>query len=275
MPMKTQNYQVQTSDTGRIDVLVARLLNFSRTRVRGLMDHEGVQLNGVACHDYGTMVAADDTLLLSYDPQRKYREKPQERKPQGFGLIFKDEHLVVVNKEAGVLTVPTERRERNSLVDLLSVFLHGPQQRGSKVSVVHRLDRDTSGLLVFGQRQAITDQLIKQFAARKPEREYLAIVTGKLPQDFGEIRSRLSTDKALNQRSGATGDMAITHYRVLTRFPSATLVAVNLETGRRNQIRVHFADMGHPILGDVRYESERAYGMALPAFGSACQSTGF
>jgi 23S rRNA pseudouridine1911/1915/1917 synthase len=216
------------------------------------------------CRDYGAHVVAQDELVLCYDPERKYREKPAERKTHGFQVVFRDEHLTIVNKEAGILTVPTDRREKNTLVDLLSNHLAGGQSRGPKVCVVHRLDRDTSGLLVFGQRPAIAEDLIRQFSARKPEREYYAIVAGKLAQDQGTIRSLLQTDKALNQKSSATGDLAITHYRVITRFPDTTMVAVNLETGRRNQIRVHFAEMGHPILGDVRYESDRALHASWP-----------
>jgi 23S rRNA pseudouridine1911/1915/1917 synthase len=262
--MKRLNYNILEADTGRIDILIARLLDFSRARVRGLMDHEGVMLNGEDCRDYGAHVTANDQLVLSYDPERKYREKPPERKPHGFTLVFCDEHLAIVNKDAGILTVPTDRREKNTLIDLLSNFLAGGQARAPKVSIVHRLDRDTSGLLVFGHRPAIAENLIKQFAARKPEREYYAIVAGKLDRNKGEIRSLLQTDKALNQKSGTNGELAITHYRVITRYPDATLVAVNLETGRRNQIRVHFAEMGHPILGDVRYESDRASHSAWP-----------
>ncbi len=264
MPLKKLIYRVLPSDVGRIDVLIARLLDFSRARVRGLMDHESVRVNDEECRDAGTLLAADDLIEMSYDPQRKYREKPVERKPHGFSIVYLDSEVAVVNKEAGILSVPTERRETNSLVDLLTNFLGRGQHRPPKVSVVHRLDRDTSGLLVFGLAPPIAGDLIKQFKARKPKREYYAIVAGRVAQDQGEIRTLLATDKALNQRSGATGELAITHYRVITRYADATMVAVKLETGRRNQIRVHFAEMGHPILGDVRYESERAAHKSWP-----------
>ncbi|HYX32647.1 MAG TPA: S4 domain-containing protein, partial [Oligoflexus sp.] len=114
-PVKKLTYSVLEADAGRIDILVARLLDFSRARVRGLMDHEGVTLNGEECQDYGTHVAADDVVVLTYDPERKYREKTPERKTHGITLIFRDEHLAIVNKEAGILTVPTDRREKNTL----------------------------------------------------------------------------------------------------------------------------------------------------------------
>ncbi len=264
MPIKKLSYTVLEADSGRVDRLVARLLDFARARVRGLVDHGGVHINGLACHDAGAPIALGDRLELEYDPQRKYREKAPERKTQGFTVVFKDEFLSVVNKEAGILTVPTDRRETHTLADLLSRHLAAGQSRGPKVCVIHRLDRDTSGLLVFAQSHKIADSLIAQFAARKPEREYTAIVAGQLEQDQGEIRSLLSSDKSLNQRSGARGELAITHYRVVARYPGASEIAVNLETGRRNQIRVHFAEMGHPILGDVRYESAKAMHPAWP-----------
>ena len=264
MPLKKLIYRVLPTDVGRIDLLIARLLEFSRARVRGLMEHEDVRVNDEECRDAGTLLAADDLIEMSYDPQRKYREKPPERKPQGFSVVYLDEQLAVVNKEAGILSVPTDRRETNTLVDRLTHYLARGQHRLPKVSVVHRLDRDTSGLLVFGLTPLVAGDLIKQFKARKPKREYYAIVAGRLVQNDGEMRSLLSTDKSLNQRSGATGEVAITHYRVVTRYADATLVAVKLETGRRNQIRVHFAEMGHPILGDVRYESDRAAHNAWP-----------
>jgi 23S rRNA-/tRNA-specific pseudouridylate synthase len=105
--MKKQTYCVLESDAGRMDILVARLLGFSRARVRGLMDHEGVTLNGMECSDYGTQVVAGDQIGLAYDPERKYREKPIERRTHGFRVVYRDEHLAIVDKDAGVLTVPT------------------------------------------------------------------------------------------------------------------------------------------------------------------------
>lgn len=264
MASKELKHQVVEQETGRIDVLVARLTGFARSRVRGLVDHGGVRLNDNPCADAGARIAAGDVVTVVFDPARKYREKPVERATHGFTVVYSDEHLVVVNKEPGILTVPTSRGERQTLVDLLSTHLGRGQRSRGKVSVVHRLDRDTSGLLVFGRTPAVAKDLIAQFAAHKPEREYAAIVAGEVAQDKGTIRSHLATDKALNQRSvdqrvkGQRGELAITHYDVQARYGDATLVAVKLETGRRNQIRVHFSEMGHPILGDVRYRAEEA-----------------
>src|SRR5262249_52015609 len=126
---------------------------------------------------------------------------------------------------------------------------------------VHRLDRGVSGLLVFGKTPEIVRQLKDQFAASKPEREYVAIVAGQMRQQHGTFESLLATDKDLTRFSTddeTIGQLAITTFRVVKMLGAATLVQVRLETGRRNQIRVHFAEAGHPVLGDPRYEPERA-----------------
>ena len=264
MPQKELSFRVLSSDSGRVDLVVARLLDFSRARVRGLIDHGGVSINGELCEDGGIPVKADDQLVLNFDPQRQYREKPQARPTRGFSIVYQDEAVVVVNKEAGILTVPTDRRETNTLIDLISSHINHNQPRRAKVSVVHRLDRDTSGLLIFGQNKDYADAIIKQFAARKPEREYAAIVSGRVVKESGTIESFLASDKSLNQKSSAQGELAITHFRVVERFANATMIMVNLETGRRNQIRVHFAEMGHPVLGDSRYETEKASHASWP-----------
>jgi len=133
--------------------------------------------------------------------------------------------------------------------------------KGRGAFAVHRLDRGVSGLLVFGKTQDIVRQLKDQFAASKPEREYIAVVAARLKQKHGTFESLLATDKDLNRFSTedeSIGQLAITHYRVVADLDGATLVQVRLETGRRNQIRVHFAEAGHPVLGDPRYQPELA-----------------
>ncbi len=163
-----------------------------------------------------------------------------------------DADIVVVDKAPGVLTVPTARRERNTLVQLVSNALR------REVHVVHRLDRDTSGLLVFGKSERAARALMERWR-EDHERIYAAIVHGLVKREEGVIESRLVTnDRSLQRRSarrdeGGAGEDARTKYRVVTRVREATLVDVELDTGRRNQIRVHMAELGHAILGDDRY----------------------
>ncbi len=170
--------------------------------------------------------------------------------------MHEDNDLIVVDKAAGVLTVPTARRERNALVDLVSAHVR------REVHVVHRLDRDTSGLLVFAKSERAARGLIERWR-EDHERVYAALVHGAVVREEGIIESRLVTTKNLDRRSlrghertvrgPAQGEDARTRYRVLARVSGATHVDVELDTGRRNQIRVHMAELGHPILGDDRY----------------------
>jgi 23S rRNA pseudouridine1911/1915/1917 synthase len=118
-----------------------------------------------------------------------------------------------------------------------------------------------SGLLVFGKQKPIADRLIEQFKQRKPQRVYTAIVSGLMSSDEGTFDSHLATGKNLDRyiaRPSRKTEVAITHYRVLRRMSDTTLVEATLETGKRHQIRVHFADAGHPVLGDPRYKTKQA-----------------
>jgi 23S rRNA pseudouridine1911/1915/1917 synthase len=245
----------------RADLLVQRETNLPRSVIRGMFDHDCVRVDDVVCDDIGYKIVGGSIVVLCYDSLTRYKEKPRAHKSRIFDVIFEDEHLIVVNKEAGFLTVPTNAHETNTLVDAVRSYVNRGQSRGPPVAIIHRLDRDTSGLLVFAKNEKIGFQIKEQFADRKPERVYVAIIAGQLKQSSGTMESYLATDKDLNQRSvknSEDGKLAITHYTVIQTFKDATLIRVTLETGRRNQIRVHFSEQGNPILGDQRYERDKA-----------------
>ncbi|WP_164100850.1 RluA family pseudouridine synthase [Candidatus Laterigemmans baculatus] len=260
MPIITKSAAVTAEQAGRIDLVVRTLTELSRSQVRGLFDHHCVTLNDLRCEDPGTAVEAGDQVVVRYDPNRGYREKPKAWVDRAFSIVFEDDHLIVVNKAPNVLTVATERGEENTLFDRVGVYLsHARKKR--EPGVVHRLDRGVSGLLVFGKSPQIVTQLQDQFKQRKPERSYVAIVAGEMQSSEGTFQSYLETGNNLDRFSTfdqSKGQLAITHYRVLKGLDGATVVEVRLETGRRNQIRVHFADAGHPVLGDPRYGSGQA-----------------
>ncbi len=250
-----------TADTPRADLVVQALTGASRAIVRGMFDHGCVMLDGKPCGEAGLPVARGHVLTVTYDAEQRYKEVPRTRLSRAFRIAFEDKYLIVVEKVAGVLTVPTDYGEQNTLVHEVARHFSKGQRITHRAHIVHRLDRDTSGVLVFAKTEAIAQALKQQFADRKPEREYAAIVVGTLKVDRGTFRSFLTTDDDLDQYSTATpgeGKLAVTHFQVMQRLRGATLVKVNLETGRRNQIRVHFSEDGHPVLGDVRYESARA-----------------
>jgi 23S rRNA pseudouridine1911/1915/1917 synthase len=261
MPWKEIERIVGPQETGPADRLARLMTQLPHSHVRGLFDHGCVTLNGEPCPFHGTALAAGDRLRLRFEPGRRYREKPRAHEEHAFRLVYEDPHVLVVDKAAGILTVPTERGEPSALVYALARYLSRGKRVGLRVAIVHRLDRDTSGLLVFGKRREVAEALKNQFRDRKPERAYLAIVAGHPRHGQGTLEGYLATDPSLNQYTtphAERGKLAITHYEVLREVPGASLVRVRLETGRRNQIRVHFAEMGHPVLGDVRYRPELA-----------------
>ncbi|MGE3314522.1 MAG: RluA family pseudouridine synthase [Planctomycetaceae bacterium] len=252
---------IEKERSERADRIVQELTGRSRSDVRGLFDNGCVTLNGEPCQEAGLIVKEGDVVVVRHDSHRRYHEKPRARGENIYRLVFEDQHLLVVDKAAGVLTVPTERGETITLFDALSKYLRSRNRRGEP-SVVHRLDRATSGLLVFGKNPQVAKLLQSQFQVRKAEREYAAIVAGNVAQLEGTFASKLATTKSLQRysvREGEEGEDAVTHYKVEQKFRNATFVRAWLETGRRNQIRVHFAEAGHPVLGDDRYRSDEAH----------------
>jgi 23S rRNA pseudouridine1911/1915/1917 synthase len=262
MALTQSQCTVTAAQIGRVDRVVQELTGRSRGEVKGLFDHDCVRLNGEDCTSGGILVIEGDIVAVRQDPRIRYRPKPRQREStsSAYRLVFEDRDLIVVDKAAAILTVPTDRGETNTLLDALVRSLGRRGHRG-RVTVVHRLDRGTSGLLVFGKNPPVARELQSQFRVQKAEREYAALVAGRVECQSGTFDNRLRTTKSLQRYSvdrEATGERAVTHYRVARRFPDATYVRVTLETGKRNQIRVHFAEVGHPVLGDDRYAVEAA-----------------
>ena len=260
MAMTTLSTTIDADNAGRVDLVIRQLSGSSRSQVRGMVDHGCVSISGAPCETIAAAVAAGDLVSLRFDPTQRYHEKKKRWDDRTFNISFEDDHLIVVDKSAGSLTVPTDRNEKNTLVERVSVHL-SHSRRKRQAWVIHRLDREVSGLLVFGKHKPIADRLIEQFKQRKPQRVYTAIVAGVMSSDDGTFNSHLATGKNLDRfvaRPSRMTEAAITHYRVLRRMSDTTLVEATLETGRRNQIRVHFADAGHPVLGDPRYKTKQA-----------------
>jgi 23S rRNA pseudouridine1911/1915/1917 synthase len=260
MPLTTLTAEVTEDQTGRIGAVVQGLTTLSHSKMRGLFDHGCVTLNGKPCDESGKPVRVGDRIEVRYDPRQGYPEHKKKWTDRTFQVVFEDEHLVVVNKSANVLTVATDHGERNTLELRVTHYLKRTGHK-RKAFVVHRLDRGVSGLLVFAKSPKIFAALQEQFKQRKPERVYVAIVAGHPYPAEGTFRSYLKTGDNLDQystRQTGEGELAITHYEVRKTLPDSSVVEVRLETGRRNQIRVHFADHGHPVLGDPRYNRKLA-----------------
>jgi 23S rRNA pseudouridine1911/1915/1917 synthase len=180
----------------------------------------------------------------------------------GLQIIYEDEDLLVAEKPAGLLTVATEHERERTAFAYLSDDLR-KRTPGQRLFIVHRLDKFVSGVLTFAKSEAAKEKLQALFRRHDIERRYWAIVEGQLARQRGTVRSFLAEDRSRRMHStpGApTGKLAVTHWRVLRKSANWTALEVTLETGRKNQIRAHMSEMGHPIVGD------KAYGSAVDPF---------
>jgi 23S rRNA pseudouridine1911/1915/1917 synthase len=259
------------SDNATLAALLrVRLPGQSWSQVRRLIETRHVRLNGELCLDPARRVHAGETVELLARPA------PVPRQRDELVIRHLDEHVVVAEKPSGVCTVrhPLERDwdERRkalspTLEDLLPPLIaraEGRSQRGPRLRIVHRLDKETSGLVVFARTVAAERGLGKQFHAHTVIRRYLAIVAGFLPPQ--RIATRFVRDRG-DGRRGSTdladvGKEAVTHVDVVERLPGYTLLSCRLETGRTHQIRIHLSERGHPVCGDKVYH-HRADGTVI------------
>ena len=212
-----------------------------------------VRVNGDVVRRGDALVGRTDRVELGAPPPPPF--------PAPLRLVHEDDHLVVIDKPPGLLTIADAGERHRTAYRLLRDWVEA--QGGRRIFVVHRLDRETSGLLVFAKSPGAKEALQKQFQFRTPERIYQARVEGVLRDDEGTLTSRLAEDRSLRvrptwpTRDAERGREAITRYRVLERFQDSTLLELKLVTGRRGQIRAQLAALGHPIVGDREYGSRR------------------
>jgi 23S rRNA pseudouridine1911/1915/1917 synthase len=212
-----------------------------------------VRVNGHVARDGRVAVAAADAVELGVAAGRV----TPAALAGGVRIVHEDEHLVVIDKPPGLLTIATEReRERTAYRIVRS---HVSKRRPGPVFIVHRLDRETSGLLVFATSPAVKRALQAQFEARTVTRVYAARVEGVVRDQEGTLTDHLVEDRALRVRTvrGRAGQEAITRYRVVERHRDATVLELTLVTGRRGQIRAQLGAWGHPIVGDRSHGSRR------------------
>jgi 23S rRNA pseudouridine1911/1915/1917 synthase len=222
----------------------------SNRTLRQMLAQGRVCLNGKPCKIAAQKVKSGDVVELG-------KPTAERRLQDGLKILYEDRDILVIHKPAGLLTVATiHERERTAFSYLRSYLKqHSPKQ---KLYIVHRLDKFASGLLVFAKSEKVKAVLQSTFKKHDIQRKYWAIVEGNVEKDRGTIRSYLAEDDSLRMHSTndrACGKPAVTHYRVLRRFADVTALEVTLETGRKNQIRVHLSEMGHPIVGDRAYGS--------------------
>jgi 23S rRNA pseudouridine1911/1915/1917 synthase len=234
-----------------IDALAALYPESSRSTLRQMLQTGRVRVNGEVEKNAKRDLDPDDAVDVS--------EKAVHRNlPEGLSVLHEDSDVIVVFKAHGILTVPTERERDTTVQAYLNAYL-GQQKGRERIQVVHRLDRETSGVLVFAKNAYAREQLKEQFAAHTTERLYVALVEGEMDPAEGTFRSYLREMRDLKMVSvdaHPDAKYAVTHYRTVETNGRYSMLEVQLETGRKNQIRAHLSEARHPVVGDRMYGSE-------------------
>lgn len=220
----------------------------SRNKIKATLQGRGIKVNGKVVTQFDLALKPGDKVAIS-------RHKSSNTfKSQYAKVVYEDRWIVVVEKNIGILSMAAGHSSLN-LKTLLDDYFHKSRQK-CRAHVVHRLDRDTSGLMIYA-KDIDTEQILEHnWHQIVYDRRYVAVVSGEMENDNGTIANWLKDSKAYITYSSPVdngGKYAVTHYHVLNRTTEHSLVEYRLETGRKNQIRVHSADMGHPVCGDVKY----------------------
>ncbi len=246
--------KVQSGYCGqRLDQFLASVFSdLSRTKAKKLIDIGGVHLDGRRVRSCSKQVRKEQLVEVYLDHQSldPFRLKKAD-------IVFQDPYLIVINKPAAIDTQPTHARFKGTLYESLIHYLKDPfrPHQPVELGMVQRLDRGTSGLMVFSTHKKAHKGLTEIFVEHQAKKEYLALVAGKPMPTAGEIESMLARSRKDNRVKSVErgGKQAITRYRTLESYRNASLVAVELLTGRSHQIRAHLSENGCPLLGDDRY----------------------
>jgi 23S rRNA pseudouridine1911/1915/1917 synthase len=267
---QTIDIRLQPAHAGwRLDrALAAAVPTLSRERLKTLIRTGAVESAGKPLRDPATKVRGDESFRVAVPEPEPAHNEPQDIP---LTIVFEDQHLLVVDKPAGLVVHPAAGNLDGTLVNALLHHCGGSLSGIGGVArpgIVHRIDKDTSGLLVVAKTDVAHEGLAKQFAAHSIDRRYLAIVSGVPRSNGGKVDAPLARS-ATNRKKiaiveGSRGKRAVTHWSRLNVLKDAALVQCRLETGRTHQVRVHMASIGHPLLGDPVYgRSGKGHGKLL------------
>lgn len=249
----TLKLTVDDTLTGRIDKVLAHQFNqFSRSHLQKWIEDGNIRVNGQPVKPKYKLAVGDQVVIEPEAPQKV--DLTPEKIP--LDIVYEDDDVIVVNKPQGMVVHPAPGHPNHTLVNAL--LYHSPLSTINgefRPGIVHRIDKDTSGLLMIAKNDLAHRSLAAQLKAKTNQREYVALVHGVIKQDAGTINAPIGRSKKDRKKQAVVSDgrHAVTHFKVLHRFRHYTLVSCRLETGRTHQIRVHMKSIGHPLAGDPLY----------------------
>ena len=248
---------------GLMEFLMKSMAGISRTKVKSLLTNRVIMVDNTIQTHYDYPLQPGMNIQISREKHKVEFKHPQ------LSILYEDAYLIVVEKKEGLLSVATERQKERTAQHILGDYVKR-QNRNNRIYVVHRLDRETSGIMMYAKDEMTQHKLRDNWHEIVTDRRYVAVLKGEMERDTGRVESWL-TDKGLYVSSSPVDDggkYSVTHYRTIKRANGYSLVEFQLETGRKNQIRVHALQLGHPVLGDSRYgcEEDPLFRLALHAF---------
>ena len=221
-------------------------LDISKKRIKQYLTHGAIYVNNSRTTKYNYKVVAGMNITIDTDSKNK--------KTLPFEILFEDDHIIVVNKPSGLLTIATDNEKYNTLYHIVRNYLVS-KNKNNRIFIVHRLDKDTSGVIIFAKDERTKNMLQDNWNDYVKLREYICVVHGKLEEKDKKIVNYLAETKTklVYTTTKELGVEAITNYEVVKENKDYSLVKVVIETGRRNQIRVTFKELGNPIVGDKTY----------------------
>lgn len=232
-----------------LDFLLLNIKGKSRNNIKSFLSRGQVSVNGTIKTQFDYLLRPGQKVYVLYSATRG---KSAEESPD---IIYEDDDFIVINKPAGLVSVATDKERIYTAYTMVLQYMSRTNPK-IRVFVVHRLDRDTSGILLFAKSEKIKNALQDKWGELATERRYIAVVEGQLKEKSGTVKSWLRQTKTLVMYSSNTpgdGLEAITEYKVLKENESYSMVDIQLKTGRKNQIRVHLKDLGHSVVGDKKY----------------------
>jgi 23S rRNA pseudouridine1911/1915/1917 synthase len=234
-----------------IDFLRAELKDMSRNNIKSLLTRKQVMVDGAPISQYNFVVSPGDIIMIGkYSAQDKQTPTPK--------IIYEDDEILVIDKPSGLLTIASDNEKSQTAFRLMMDYVREKDPH-ARLYVVHRIDRDTSGVLMFCKNEGLRDEMQKQWNAIVSKRGYYAIVDGIPTEKKKTIHTWLhkTTTQIMysKQYEDDEGQEAITHYQVKKELKQHAFLDVRIDTGRKNQIRVHLKELGHPVIGDDKYHA--------------------
>ncbi len=258
---------VEDNEDLRIDKYLSEKLDLSRSKIQKLMKDEKILVNGkVVSNSYS--VKMDDVIEVNDQLDYTISVEPEDIP---INIVYEDDDLLVINKESGMVVHPAPGHYSGTLVNALLYRYGKLAGEEFRPGIVHRLDKDTSGLMLVAKKEDILEKLSTMISEKQVERKYLAIVDGVIKHETGTVDAPIGRDKNNRQKMAVTDQNsreAITHFKVLERFQNHTFIECKLDTGRTHQIRVHMAYIGYPVLNDPLYGKGEAteFGQMLHSY---------